>query len=163
MGGRGVGGRLGAGDLEAAPVFGDDDGVGWVVVVVADLDGEVDAKAAHLIGEAGDVLYRLVGDPGDAVVEEEHLGAGGTILEAGGAFEKAAVEGGGVDKTAVRDAAGVGEAGPASLLDGFRGGAGSPQHDDRDRCGGNQTRSKTSGLHRRAELEMDGRGEHGAT
>ena len=59
------------GEAKAAPGFGDDDAVGGVVEVVADLDGEVGADVPDVVGEGGDVLGALVGDAGDAVVVHE--------------------------------------------------------------------------------------------
>ena len=60
-----------SGEAKAAPGFGDDDAVGGVVEVVADLDGEVGADVADVVGEGGDVLGAFVGDAGDAVVVHE--------------------------------------------------------------------------------------------
>ena len=68
------------GDAEAAPGFGDDDAVGWVVEIVADLDGQVGADVADVVGESGDVLGALVGDSSNAVVvDEQARGVGGVV------------------------------------------------------------------------------------
>jgi hypothetical protein len=61
---------------EAAPGLGDDDAVGGIVRIVADLNGQVNAEAADVIGQSGDDLTALVGDAGDAVVVDDDLRRG---------------------------------------------------------------------------------------
>jgi hypothetical protein len=51
-------------EAQAAPGLGDDDAVGGIVRVVADLDRQVDAKAADVLGQRGDDLAALVTDAG---------------------------------------------------------------------------------------------------
>ncbi len=103
---------------EAVPGFGDDDGVGGVLAVVADLDGVVEAEIFDERGEGGDVLRALVGDAGDAVTVDEgaRLGFGG----------------GDVDEGAVDDAAEGGETLAAALLALQGGGAALEEDDDDD-------------------------------
>lgn len=102
------------GEAEAAPGFGDDDAVGGVVEVVADLDGEVGADVADVVGKGGDVLGALVGDAGDAVVvHEKARGVGGVVGRERG-----------VGDGAVGDAAHGGEEVAAGAFDLFRGWAG---------------------------------------
>jgi hypothetical protein len=100
------------GEAEAAPGFGDDDAVGGVVEVVADLDGQVGADVADVVGERGDVLGALVGDASDAViVDEQTRGVGGVVKGEGR-----------VGDGSVGDAAHGGEKVTALSLDLFRGG-----------------------------------------
>ena len=102
------------GEAEAAPGFGDDDAVGGVVEIVADLDGEIGADVANVVGEGGDVLGALVSDAGDAVVVHEEMGSVGRVVGCEGS----------VGDGAVGDAALGGEEIAAGALDLFRGEAG---------------------------------------
>ena len=71
------------GEAETAPGFRDDDAVGGVMEVVANLDGEVSADVADVVGEGGDVLSALVGNAGDAVVVDEQAGGVGGVVRGG--------------------------------------------------------------------------------
>ena len=105
---------------EAVPGLGDDDGVGGVGAVVADLYGVVEAQVLDEGGEGGDVLGALVGDAGDAVAVDDGVGLG--------------FGGGYVDEGSVDDAAEGGEAFAAALL-ALGGGGAALEHDD-DGCNG---------------------------
>jgi hypothetical protein len=78
-------------DAEATPGFGDDDAVTGVLWVVADLDGEVDAEVADVLGEASYVLEAFIAYAGDFVLVAEDIGWGFFEGEAGGAGFGAAV------------------------------------------------------------------------
>jgi hypothetical protein len=114
------------GDAEAAPGFGDDDAVGGIVEVVTDLDGQIGADVADVIGEGGNVLGALVGDAGDAVVvDEKAWGVGGVVRG------KRRVGDG-----SVGDATHGGEQVAAAAFDLFRGGLfAGKQITGSDRCG----------------------------
>ena len=102
------------GEAETAPGFRDDDAVGGVMEVVANLDGEVSADVADVVGEGGYVLGTLIGDAGDAVVVHEEAGGVGGVVGGEGS----------VRNSAVGDATLGGEEVAAGALDLFRGGAG---------------------------------------
>jgi hypothetical protein len=106
---------VGAAQAEAAPGFGDDDAVGWVAGVEADLDGEIDADLADVLGEVGDVLGALVSDAGDAVAVEKDGGGGGSDgcgVMAGGCGDEPL----GLGDAAVCNAAGAGEVVAADMF-----------------------------------------------
>ena len=116
------------GEAETAPGFGDDDAVGGIVEVVADLNREVGADVADVVGEGGDVLGALVGDAGDAVVVHQKAWGVGGIVGCGGC----------VGDGAVGDTAYGGEEVSTRALDLFGGGAGAandvPEEADQGYC-----------------------------
>ena len=71
------------GETEATPGFSYDDAVGWVVQVIADLDGQVGADVANVFGEGGDVLGTLIGDACDAVIVDEKVRSVGGVIGGG--------------------------------------------------------------------------------
>jgi hypothetical protein len=107
---------------EAAPGFGDDDAVAWVVGGVADLDGQVGADVVDLVGEGGDVLGALVSDAGDAVVVDDDVGGGGGFFGLGWGGIGAGLRNEGVHDGAVGDAAGGGKEFAALAFELFGGG-----------------------------------------
>ena len=54
-------------EAEAAPRFGDDDAVSWIMRIVANLDGQVCADLIDMVGEQGDILCTLIDDATDPV------------------------------------------------------------------------------------------------
>ena len=137
---------MGGAEAKAVPGLGYDDTVGRVVWGVADLDGQVGADAANVVGECGDILSALVGDASDAVVVDDDVGwrCGCAGLEGrfGGANCRCAAFGGhGVHDGAVGDAAGASEEVASRAFDLFRGGAlaGEGVGGQADQCGGTDT------------------------
>jgi len=119
--------RMVRGEAQTAPRFGDDDAIGGIVEVVANLDRQVGADVADVVGESGNVLGALVGDTGDAVVVDEQARGMGRVV--GG---KRCVSDG-----AVGDAAHCGEQVATAALDLFRGGLFAGKKIPRcDCCGG---------------------------
>jgi hypothetical protein len=86
-------------EAQAAPGLGDDDAVGRIVRIVTDLDGQVDAQAADVVGQSGDYLAAFVGDAGDTVVVDDDLRRARKLF----------VGCGDIADTAVGDTANVGE------------------------------------------------------
>lgn len=103
--------RVGGSEAQAAPTFGDDDAVGGVAGVEADLDGKVHADVTDVLFEGADVLGALVGDAGDDVAIDEDCGY----------VRRRGVAGGdeplGLGDAAVGDAAGEGEEVAAGAFD----------------------------------------------
>ena len=84
--------RYVGGEPKSAPGFGDDDAIRRVMRFIPDLDRKVGSNVVDQFAERGDILRCLVADPGDAVVIDDDLLGGRSIVRLGkGSLDDAAV------------------------------------------------------------------------
>jgi hypothetical protein len=135
-------------DAEATPGFGDDDAVTGVLWVVADLDGEVDAEVADVLGEASYVLEAFIAYAGDFVLITQDIGWGVFDVEGVGLGVGAAVGTieAGVDESCVGDASLGGEELATLAFDLFGAGAAVVEDVRGDADGGDHAKGDCANL-----------------
>jgi len=135
-------------DAKTAPGLGDDDAVAGVLGVVANLDGQVDAEMADVLGEASDILKAFVADTGDFVLITQDIGRGvfdAEIARFGLGAAVGTIEAG-VDQGGVGDASLGGEELATLTFDLFRGRAAVVEDVRGDADGGDQAKGDRANL-----------------